>query len=79
MRTTRKMIDYQLELINEKYKGSNKEIIVTSCYGYYQINELDKKTTGQRTIMSGLTLKEVYNCLYCFNEISYLIKTRKEK
>ena len=72
MKTTNEMIQYQLKMLNNSIENDDICIIIGNCYGYYEINILYKKTTGQATIRSGLTKKEVYNCLKVANELLYL-------
>ena len=79
MRVTRDMIDYQLDIANEKLKDTNKKIVVTSRYGYKAIELVDKITTGATDIRSGLTTKEAYDIIYSFNELTYLINREVNK
>lgn len=71
MRVNRKMVDFQLELINDFYNKKNEVVQVTRCYGYYNIVITQKDTGGERHIKGGLSLKDVYNSLYIVNEIIY--------
>jgi hypothetical protein len=78
MRITRDMIDCQLDIINEKLKDTNKKIHVRKSYGYNSIELVDKTSGGSRDVRTGLTSREVYDCLYTFNELTYLIKREIE-
>ena len=74
MRTTQKMVDFQLNLINEKLKGTNKKIRVYSAYGHKNISISNIETTGEKDLRCGLTLGQLYDILYMFNELNYQIE-----
>lgn len=74
MKTNQKMIDFQLDLINDKLKGTNKKVRVYSAYGHRNIAIQDTINGGERDLRCGLTLGQVYDILYMFNELSYQIE-----
>ena len=74
MRTNQKMVNFQLELVNEKLKGTNKKVRVYSCYGHRNIAISDTINGGERDLRCGLTLGQVYDILYMFNELNYQIE-----
>lgn len=78
MKITNDMIDYQLTLINEQFTNTNYKVRVTKAYSYYMIVLDDVKTTGQRTLKSGLTKKQAYDMLEVFNNLYYFIEKEKE-
>lgn len=79
MRYTQDMINLQIAIINNKLKNTNKEVVVYSEYGYKTIGLRNKETTGEETIRTGLTNKEVYNCLYTYNELTLKIENEIKK
>lgn len=74
MRTNQKMIDFQLELINDKLKGTNKKVRVYSAYGHKNIAITNTINGGEKDLRCGLTLGQVYDILYMFNELNYQIE-----
>lgn len=79
MRTNQKMIDFQLDLINEKLKGTNKKVRVYSAYGHKNIAIQDTINGGEKDLRCGLTLGQVYDILYMFNELNYQIEKAKKE
>lgn len=78
MRTNQKMVNFQLELVNDRLKGTTKKVRVYSCYGHKNIAIYDTISGGERDLRCGLTLGQVYDILYMFNELNYQIDKAKE-
>ena len=79
MRTSQKMVDFQLNLVNEKLKDTNKKVRVYSAYGHKNISISNLETTGEKDLRCGLTLGQVYDILYMFNELCYEIEKAKKE
>lgn len=69
-RTTRKMVDFQLDLANERLKRKHKKVSVYNAYGYNHIAITNTINGARDDLRNGLTLGQIYDILYVFNELN---------
>jgi diacylglycerol kinase family enzyme len=82
-RTSQKQVQAQIDILNRQ-TGLDGYFVMSAQYGYYglQMYTLDnegKKSSGVRTVITGLTLGQLSDCIACTIEVNYQTKRLKEE
>lgn len=79
MRTSKKQVEYYIQILNSYFKEKNKKIYynLESRNGYYAIDIYREGSSGCQNLDCGLTLKEAY--IIVKNACSIIYDYKKEE